>query len=204
MVPWVVQIDKLGEAQAVAPAAADYGPIDPQIAWHLARFIENVRAIPADAVIVRQNLLRAYEFTTDRGAVALNDYARANDPFTKVGKVQVAVDVPPSSALRPEASASPDPSAATKTGNSHPPSAAPTSSLSWSNSRARPTSCVSIRSGSLSTPSTDRRSFRNEGNYSNIDEHDPLGQGRYAGNGVAGGNHVFRLRQKVYPARDRL
>ncbi|QWW71193.1 conjugal transfer protein TrbF [Rhizobium sp. WYJ-E13] len=93
VVPWVVQIDKLGEAQAVAPATADYRPTDPQIAWHLARFIENVRAIPADAVIVRQNWLRAYEFTTDRGAVALNDFARANDPFTKVGKIQVAVDV---------------------------------------------------------------------------------------------------------------
>ncbi|MDI5927793.1 conjugal transfer protein TrbF [Rhizobium leguminosarum] len=92
VVPWVVQIDKIGE-QAVAPATADYRPTDPQIAWHLARFIENVRSIPADAVIVRQNWLSAYEFTTDRGAVALNDYARANDPFTKVGKVQVAVDV---------------------------------------------------------------------------------------------------------------
>ncbi|WP_018236226.1 conjugal transfer protein TrbF [Ensifer sp. BR816] len=93
VVPWVVQIDRIGEAQAVAPAVADYRPTDPQIAWHLARFIENVRSIPADAVIVRQNWLSAYEFTTDRGAVALNDYARANDPFSKVGKAQVAVDV---------------------------------------------------------------------------------------------------------------
>ena len=41
--PWVVQIDKLGEAQAVAPAVADYRPTDPQIAWHVARFIEQVR-----------------------------------------------------------------------------------------------------------------------------------------------------------------
>ncbi|NKM65668.1 conjugal transfer protein TrbF [Rhizobium leguminosarum bv. viciae] len=102
VVPWVVQIDKLGEAQAIAPAVADYRPTDPQIAWHLAHFIEQVRSIPADAVIVRQNWLRAYEFTTDRGAVALNDYARANDPFTKVGKVQIAVEI--SSVIR----ASPD------------------------------------------------------------------------------------------------
>src|SRR5262249_28721953 len=35
VVPWVVQVDKLGEAQAVAPAIADYKPADPQIAWHL-------------------------------------------------------------------------------------------------------------------------------------------------------------------------
>ncbi|MDH0367858.1 conjugal transfer protein TrbF [Brucella anthropi] len=102
IVPWVVQVDNLGQAQAVAPAAADYRPTDPQIAFHLGRFIEQVRAIPADAIIVRQNWLRAYEFTTDRGAAALNDYARATDPFTRVGRQQIAVDV--SSVIR----ASPD------------------------------------------------------------------------------------------------
>ena len=102
VVPWVVQVDKLGQAQAVAPATADYRPTDPQVAWHLARFIEQVRSIPADPVIVRQNWLRAYDFTTDKGAMALNDYARANDPFANVGRAQVAVDV--SSVIR----ASPD------------------------------------------------------------------------------------------------
>ncbi len=93
VVPWVVQVDNLGQAQSVAPATADYRPTDPQIAWHLARFIEQVRSIPADPIIVRQNWLRAYEWTTDRGAGALNDYARTNDPFTKVGKQQIAVEV---------------------------------------------------------------------------------------------------------------
>ena len=93
IVPWVVQVDKLGQAQAVAPATADYQPNDAQIAFYLARFIEQVRSIPADAIIVRQNWLRAYDFTTQGGALALNDYARANDPFAKVGKTQIAVDV---------------------------------------------------------------------------------------------------------------
>jgi type IV secretory pathway TrbF-like protein len=102
VVPWVVQVDSLGEAQAVAPAVADYRPTDPQIAWHLARFIEQVRSIPDDPVIVRQNWLRAYDYTTDRGAVSLNAYARLNDPFAKVGKIQIAIEV--SSVIR----ASPD------------------------------------------------------------------------------------------------
>ena len=93
IVPWVVQVDRLGQAQAVAPAEADYRPTDPQIAFHLARFIEQVRSIPADAIIVRQNWLRAYDFTTQAGALALNDYARSNDPFAKVGRQQVAVEV---------------------------------------------------------------------------------------------------------------
>jgi type IV secretory pathway TrbF-like protein len=93
IVPWVVQIDKLGAAQAVAPATADYQPSDPQVAFYLARFIEEIRSIPADPIIVRQNWLRAFDFTTQGGAVALGDYARNNDPFANVGKQQVAVDV---------------------------------------------------------------------------------------------------------------
>ncbi len=93
VVPWVVQVDNLGQSQAVAPAVADYRPTDPQIAFHLGHFIEQTRSIPSDAIIVRQNWLRAYEFTTDRGAATLNDYARANDPFTKVGRQQIAVEV---------------------------------------------------------------------------------------------------------------
>lgn len=93
VVPWVVQVDNLGQSQAVAPAVAEYRPTDPQIAFHLGRFIEQTRSIPSDAIIVRQNWLRAYEFTTDRGAATLNDYARANDPFTKVGRQQIAVEV---------------------------------------------------------------------------------------------------------------
>ena len=102
IVPWVVEVDKLGEAQAVAPAIADYRPSDTQIAWYLARFIEQVRSVPIDPIIVRQNWLSAYDFVTGRGALALNDYARTNDPFSKIGKVQVSVDV--SSVIR----ASPD------------------------------------------------------------------------------------------------
>jgi type IV secretory pathway TrbF-like protein len=91
--PWVVQIDRIGQAQAVAPAVADYRPTDPQIAWHLARFIEEVRSIPDDPVVLRQNWLEAYNYVTDKGALALSDYARTNDPFSKIGKAQVAVDV---------------------------------------------------------------------------------------------------------------
>jgi type IV secretion system protein TrbF len=91
--PWVVQVDKLGQAQAVAPALADYRPADPQIAWHLARFIEEVRSIPADPVVLRQNWLTAYHYVTDKGALALNDYARSAEPFSQIGKTQIAIDV---------------------------------------------------------------------------------------------------------------
>ncbi|MFA5965240.1 MAG: conjugal transfer protein TrbF [Sphingomonas sp.] len=91
--PWVVEIDKLGEAKAISPATVAFQPNDSQIAFHLARFIEDVRTIAIDPVVVRQNWLRAYDFVTDKGALALNDYARTNDPFALIGKVQVTVEV---------------------------------------------------------------------------------------------------------------
>ena len=93
IVPYVVEVDELGQAQAVTPATADYRPSDPQIAFHLARFIEHVRQVPADPIVLRQNWLRAYDFTTDRGALTLNDHARINDPFARVGDTQVSVEV---------------------------------------------------------------------------------------------------------------
>ena len=93
IVPWVVEVDRLGEARSVAPAKAGFNPSDPQIAFHLARFIEHVRALPDDPVVVRTNWLRAYDFVSDRGALALNDHARSNDPFALIGREQVAVDV---------------------------------------------------------------------------------------------------------------
>jgi len=91
--PWVVQVDHLGQAQAVAPAVADYRPTDPQIAWYLARFIEQVREVPADPVVLRKNWLEAYDYVTDKGALALNDYARTSDPFAQIGKAQVSVEI---------------------------------------------------------------------------------------------------------------
>jgi type IV secretory pathway TrbF-like protein len=91
--PWVVEVDKLGRAEAIAPALANYRPTDPQIAWYLAHYIEEVRSLPADPIVLRQNWLDAYNYMTEKGALALNDYARVQDPFSKIGKLQISVEV---------------------------------------------------------------------------------------------------------------
>lgn len=125
--PWVVQVDRLGQAQAVEPAVADYRPTDPQIAWHLARFIENVRSIPADPIVLRQNWLRAYDFTTDRGAAALNDFARATIRSPGPAASRSPSRSPASFAPRRTASALPGSSAAIRRASSRRPSAGPRS-----------------------------------------------------------------------------
>ena len=91
--PYVVEVDKTGEVRAVGEAATPYRPADAQIAFHLARFITLVRSLSIDPIVVRQNWLDAYDYTTDKGAVVLNDYASKNDPFTRVGRESVTVQI---------------------------------------------------------------------------------------------------------------
>jgi type IV secretion system protein VirB5 len=93
VVPYVVEVDRLGEPQAVGPAESGFTPSDPQIAWHLARFIANIRGVSLDPVLMRRAWLDAYEFTTRRGAQFLNEYARAANPFGGVGERTVSVQV---------------------------------------------------------------------------------------------------------------
>lgn len=93
IVPYVVEIDRLGEARAVSPADAKFRPTDPQLAWTLARFIEDIRTVSLDPVLMRRQWLRAYDFVTDRGAAFLGDYARRADPFAHIGEKTASVEV---------------------------------------------------------------------------------------------------------------
>jgi type IV secretion system protein VirB5 len=93
VVPYVVEVDRLGQPQALTPAAADYQPTDPQIAWFLARFIVDVRGRSLDPVLMRTNWLQAYDFASKRGALFLNEHARSAQPFADVGDKTVSVQV---------------------------------------------------------------------------------------------------------------
>ncbi|MBL9070505.1 MAG: conjugal transfer protein TrbF [Sphingopyxis sp.] len=93
VIPYVVEVDTLGRAQAVAPASDTYKPTDPQIAWHLARFVGAIRSRSLDPVLMRDNWLSAYDFASARGALFLGEYARASDPFAEVGQRTVSVQI---------------------------------------------------------------------------------------------------------------
>lgn len=93
VVPYVVAVDALGEAQAIAPADKDYRPTDSQVAWFLGRFITNIRSRILDPVLMRENWLQAYDFVSTRGSVFLGEYARGANPFANVGDRTVSVQV---------------------------------------------------------------------------------------------------------------
>jgi type IV secretion system protein VirB5 len=91
--PYVVEVNATGQVRDIGEATTPYKPNDAQIAFHLARFVNNVRSLALDPIVVRQNWLDAYNYTTDRGAAILNEYARTHDPFSRVGQASVAVEV---------------------------------------------------------------------------------------------------------------
>jgi len=93
IVPYVVEVDKLGEAQAVAPAIANYKPTDGEIAWFLAKFTTDVRSLSSDPVLARKNWLEAYDYATNHGAAYLNQFAQEHDPFKGIGERTVSVQI---------------------------------------------------------------------------------------------------------------
>jgi type IV secretory pathway TrbF-like protein len=92
-VPFVIEASDSGEARLVGPAVSAYEPGDAQLSWHLARFVEMIRSLPSDPIVVRQNWLRAYDWATQAGAQVLNAMAEQETPFAKVGKTTIAVEV---------------------------------------------------------------------------------------------------------------
>ena len=91
--PYVVEVERDGAVHAVAPATETYEPSDAQIAWQLGHFVELIRGVSLDPVVVKQKWLKAYDYATDKAAQTLNDYARENDPFGKIGTRSVSVEV---------------------------------------------------------------------------------------------------------------
>lgn len=91
--PYVVELETDGNVRAVKSAVVNYTPSDAQIAHQLGDFIKNVRSVSIDPIVVRENWLKAYAYTTDQAALTLNEYARLNDPFADVGKRSVTVEI---------------------------------------------------------------------------------------------------------------
>ena len=93
IVPYIVEVDGEGEVKALGPVSERTAVSDGQVAHGLERFIRDVRSLPLDPIVLRDDWLEAYDFTTARGALALNEYARVNDPFSHVGQSSIAVEV---------------------------------------------------------------------------------------------------------------
>lgn len=89
--PYVVEVDRLGEARTVGPAEQDWQPGDGVLAQSLERFIINVRSLAADPIVVRDRWLSAYDMVTAQGRAFLDPYARTSSAAASAGERTISV-----------------------------------------------------------------------------------------------------------------
>lgn len=81
----VVEVSPQGAVLSVRPLTGNYTPNDAQIGHFLGRFVRLIREMPTDGVVLRQNWFSAYKFLTPQSAQTLNEIARDDDPFARLG-----------------------------------------------------------------------------------------------------------------------
>jgi type IV secretion system protein VirB5 len=92
VVPYVVEVDKLGDAVAVARADRA-APVDVRvIKAQLAAWIVDVRSVSSDPLAQKAALSRSYATTAATATLFLNDYYRQHSPFSQNRTVAVSVD----------------------------------------------------------------------------------------------------------------
>lgn len=98
LVPYVIEIDKLGEAVGVGPAQ-EAAPADPRVVRAtLASFIASARLVTPDTALQRAAIYRVYALlhSKDPGAQQMNEWyngSKDSSPFVRAEKVTVEADV---------------------------------------------------------------------------------------------------------------
>jgi type IV secretory pathway TrbF-like protein len=83
-----------GEAVGVGRMPAwNYSPQVNEYRHFLGHWLELVRSVSMDSVVVKRNWLDAYRFTTQAAANQLNDWAQKDDRLAKIGQEMVSVEV---------------------------------------------------------------------------------------------------------------
>lgn len=95
IVPYVVEVDKLGIAAAIAPAEKAAAVDTRIIRAYLARFITDWRTVSVDPVAQKAAIDRLYAMLPNGSAAVskINEHFRTNNPFAAAAKQRVAVDI---------------------------------------------------------------------------------------------------------------
>ena len=93
VVPFVVEVDKLGQAVAVQRADRVVSADQHIIKAQLASWIVDVRTVSADPIAQKAALTRVYAMADAAGATILNDYYRDNSPFDAGRQRTIAVSI---------------------------------------------------------------------------------------------------------------
>jgi len=91
--PYVVEVNKLGEAVAARPADIARPADERIIRFQVANFITNARSITPDRVVQKRWLDGVYAVSSASAATFLNEHYRKSDPFEKGRNNLVSVEI---------------------------------------------------------------------------------------------------------------
>ncbi|MDT0632946.1 type IV secretion system protein [Rubrivirga litoralis] len=94
-VPYVVEVDRLGRVEAVAPAEAVPAASDRVVIASLARFVSDIRTIYSDPVAQRDAVFRAYSYIAGDARDFLEGYFSdpQNDPRALAAELRRSVEI---------------------------------------------------------------------------------------------------------------
>jgi type IV secretion system protein VirB5 len=93
VVPYVVEVDTQGQVRTVGPAQETYVPSQAVLYKHVSDFVRDIRTLPSDPVVLRQQWQRAYGMVTPRGGALLTALNRDQPPESKLGTQMVTITV---------------------------------------------------------------------------------------------------------------
>lgn len=91
--PYVVEIDELGQTLVVGPAERARAADPRLVRYQVADFIRKTRSIVADGAAEKQFLDAAYAHATGAATRFLNDHFKIHNPFLRMRKRTVSVEV---------------------------------------------------------------------------------------------------------------
>lgn len=95
VIPYVVEVDKLGYAIAAGAASREPDALSSERVgrYHLAAFMRGARSVIADPVALKRNLDQVYAYARGPAVSFLDEYYRGSNPFEHAKKFTVSVDI---------------------------------------------------------------------------------------------------------------
>ncbi len=94
-IPYVVQVDKLGETVAAGPVSATTS-VDPRIlSATVSEFISSARVVTPDVALQRKAILKLYALlsASDPATEKMNEWLNGNSPFKRAEKEMASIEI---------------------------------------------------------------------------------------------------------------
>lgn len=98
--PFMVQVDSRGAVVGAGPVQTEPLDVnDRMVRYFMTQVVTDMRTLPLDPVIARENWLKVYQFLGPASVQKMNAIAQANDPFAGLGERTRTVEIEAITAL---------------------------------------------------------------------------------------------------------